>query len=431
MNIETTQPNNKIKHFIGRDTQKRIEDHPCYSKNASQFARIHLPVAPACNIQCNYCNRKFDCSNESRPGVVSNLLEPIAGLARFHSIKQRMPNLTVVGIAGPGDALANPQQTFATLRLIQKADPSIKLCISTNGLMLADYVDALKEIGVDHLTITINAVDPHIGARIYPWIYYNHQRHYGFEAALILLKRQLLGLKLAYEAGLLVKVNTVLIPGINDHHISALSEELKKHGAFLHNIMPLISEPEHGTFYGLNHVKGPNEEQIALARSASSLTMPQMSHCQQCRADAVGTLTESGSGGCSSKSTENNNLYRVAVATKGSQVIDTHFGHATGFDIYDIEGNDIRFVEHRQAKQYCHGESECRDDEESTTLFEGLSDCAELLCVRIGITPWKSLEEHGVKPNVDLAYMHVEQALGIIADEQMNQASDPTHQQAG
>ncbi|MFD2014921.1 NifB/NifX family molybdenum-iron cluster-binding protein [Vibrio olivae] len=112
-------------------------------------------------------------------------------------------------------------------------------------------------------------------------------------------------------------------------------------------------------------------------------------------------------------------------------MIDTHFGHATGFDIYDIEGNDIRFVEHRQAKQYCHGESECRDDEESTTLFEGLSDCAELLCVRIGITPWKSLEEHGVKPNVDLAYMHVEQALGIIADEQMNQASDPTHQQAG
>ncbi|SDH51910.1 nitrogen fixation protein NifB [Vibrio xiamenensis] len=422
MNIETAQPENKIKHFIGRDTQKRIEDHPCYSKNAAQYARIHLPVAPACNIQCNYCNRKFDCSNESRPGVVSNLLEPIAGLARFHSIKQRMPNLTVVGIAGPGDALANPKQTFATLKMVQKADPSVKLCISTNGLMLPDYVEELKDANVDHLTITINAVDPNIGARIYPWVYYNHQRHYGLEAAQILLDRQMLGLKMACDAGLLVKVNTVLIPGVNDHHIAELSHELKQRGAFLHNIMPLISEPEHGTFFGLNYVKGPNEQQIATARSSSSLSMPQMSHCQQCRADAVGTLTESG-GGCSSKAGNSEDRYRVAVATKGSQIIDTHFGHATGFDVYEIEGNDIRFVEHRKAEQYCHGESECRE-EQGETLFERLSDCDEVLSVRIGITPWKALEEHGVKPNVDLAYMHVEQALGMIADEQMKLASD-------
>lgn len=422
MNIETTQPEHTIKHFIGRETQKRIEDHPCYSKHAAQYARIHLPVAPACNIQCNYCNRKYDCSNESRPGVVSSVLEPIAGLARFHSIKQRMPNLTVVGIAGPGDALANPQQTFATLEMVKKADPNIKLCISTNGLMLPDHIETLKQVGVDHLTITINTVDPNIGAYIYPWVYYNHQRHRGVQAAEILLERQMLGLEMACQAGLLVKVNTVLIPGINDQHIHQLSQQLKRRGAFLHNIMPLISEPEHGTFYGLNHVKGPNEQQVAMARTSSSLSMPQMSHCQQCRADAVGTLEESG-GGCSSKSRSSDHRYRVAVATKGSQIIDTHFGHANGFDVYDIEGNDIRFVEHRQTKQYCHGESECHE-EPGTPLFERLSDCDEVLSVRIGITPWKSLEEYGIKPNVDLAYMHVEQALGMIADEQMKRIND-------
>ncbi len=429
MNSPTSQPEHIIKHFIGRDTQQRIADHPCYSKNASQYARIHLPVAPACNIQCNYCNRKFDCSNESRPGVVSSLLDPIAGLARFHTIKQRMPNLTVVGIAGPGDALANPQQTFATLKLIQKADPSVKLCISTNGLMLADYVDTLKALNVDHLTITINAIDPHIGARIYPWIYYNHQRYYGFEAALILLKRQLLGLQKACDAGLLVKVNTVLIPGINDQHIKALSQALKRYGALLHNIMPLISAPEHGTYFGVHHVKGPDEQALAQARAASSLTMPQMSHCQQCRADAVGTLAESG--GCGVKSAASAPRYRVAVATKGSQVIDTHFGHASGFDIYDIEANDIRFIEHRPTAQYCHGESECHDESQATSIFARLSDCQEVLSVRIGMTPWKTLEQHGVKPNVDLAYLLVEQALGMIADEQMRAQNQlATSQQA-
>ena len=60
-----------------RDVQHRIENHPCYSEKAHhRFARIHLAVAPACNIQCNYCNRKYDCSNESRPGVTSERLTP-------------------------------------------------------------------------------------------------------------------------------------------------------------------------------------------------------------------------------------------------------------------------------------------------------------------------------------------------------------------
>ncbi|MCB1485180.1 MAG: nitrogenase cofactor biosynthesis protein NifB, partial [Hyphomicrobiaceae bacterium] len=46
----------------------KIKDHPCYSEEAHHyFARMHVAVAPACNIQCNYCNRKYDCANESRP----------------------------------------------------------------------------------------------------------------------------------------------------------------------------------------------------------------------------------------------------------------------------------------------------------------------------------------------------------------------------
>ena len=59
------------------DVRARIENHPCYSDRGHQhFARMHVAVAPACNIQCHYCNRKYDCSNESRPGVVSEVLTP-------------------------------------------------------------------------------------------------------------------------------------------------------------------------------------------------------------------------------------------------------------------------------------------------------------------------------------------------------------------
>ena len=59
------------------EQMRKISEHPCYSEKACHaFGRCHLPVAPKCNIQCNYCVRDFDCVNESRPGVTSKVLSP-------------------------------------------------------------------------------------------------------------------------------------------------------------------------------------------------------------------------------------------------------------------------------------------------------------------------------------------------------------------
>ena len=67
------------------------------------FARTHAAVAPACNIQCNYCNRKYDCANESRPGVVSETLTPEEAFRKVIAVANEVPQLSVLGIAGPGD----------------------------------------------------------------------------------------------------------------------------------------------------------------------------------------------------------------------------------------------------------------------------------------------------------------------------------------
>lgn len=104
---------------------------------------MHLPVAPKCNIQCNYCHRKFDCNNESRPGVTSDILSPKEALAKYKETKKKFPNLTVVGIAGPGDALANWENTRDTLRYIRAFDKDVTFCLSTNGLKLTKYADEL------------------------------------------------------------------------------------------------------------------------------------------------------------------------------------------------------------------------------------------------------------------------------------------------
>ena len=42
--------------------------------------------------------------------------------------------------------------------------------------------------------------------------------------------------------GILAKINSVMIPGINDEHLVDVNREVKARGAFLHNIMPLISD---------------------------------------------------------------------------------------------------------------------------------------------------------------------------------------------
>ena len=196
---------------------EKVKNHPCYSEEAHHhYARMHVAVAPACNIQCNYCNRKYDCANESRPGVVSERLTPEQGARKVLAVAQAVPQLSVLGIAGPGDALYDWRHTKATFDLVARQLPDIKLCISTNGLALPDHVDEIVAMNIDHVTITINTVDPEIGAKIYPWIYFQNKRWTGVEAARILHERQMRGLDMLAARGVLVKVNSVLIPGVND-----------------------------------------------------------------------------------------------------------------------------------------------------------------------------------------------------------------------
>ncbi|MDV7391825.1 hypothetical protein RZS08_10745, partial [Arthrospira platensis SPKY1] len=84
-----------------------LDNHPCFNRDVcASVGRVHLPVAPACNIQCNYCNRKFDCVNESRPGVTSSVLSPGQALVYVQKIMEMRNDITVVGIAGPGDPFA-------------------------------------------------------------------------------------------------------------------------------------------------------------------------------------------------------------------------------------------------------------------------------------------------------------------------------------
>jgi len=268
------------------DMKNKIQGHPCFGGNHHKNGRMHLAVAPKCNIKCGYCTRKHDCANESRPGVTSRLLTPAEAIVKVREVMASPvmgPIIKVVGIAGPGDPLAN-EETFETFELVKREFPHLMLCMSTNGLLLPESIDRLHGLGLHSLTVTINAVDPEVGARIYRHVVYHGTRYTGVEAAQRLIANQFDGLKRAGELGLTIKVNTVLVPGINDHQLPLIAERVKRLGAFVMNIMPLIPQAE------LAHIVPPSEAQLADVRRANEGIIGQFSHCKQCRADAVGLI---------------------------------------------------------------------------------------------------------------------------------------------
>jgi nitrogenase molybdenum-iron protein NifN len=386
--------------------------HPCYNKAAHDYARMHIPVAPKCNISCNYCSRKYDCANESRPGVTSEVLSPEEALNKYKEVKKRMPNLKVLGIAGPGDALANFDETKKSIELIKEADPEVTFCLSTNGLMLPFYANELVNLGVSHITITINAIDTSIGAKIYREVNYLGTKYTGEEGVKILLNNQLAGLKFLASKGVICKVNTVMIKGVNDEHISEVIKKVKECGAYITNIMQMI--PVKGSAFEDRPMVSNVE--LNTMRNECEKYIKQMYHCRQCRADAIGTLAQdrsidfrnmaSCSGGCSSKTVEvklntqgvDKELYKFAVATKTGMNIDLHFGHANEFYIYSYSGNNIKFLEKRDVDKYCSGIEECDEHEDKIEkIIRTIGDCSAVLALRAGEQPIQKLSDKGIK----------------------------------
>ncbi|RAZ71768.1 nitrogenase cofactor biosynthesis protein NifB [Mesorhizobium atlanticum] len=431
---------------------QKINDHPCYSEEAHHyFARMHVAVAPACNVQCNYCNRKYDCANESRPGVVSEKLTPDQALRKAIAVANEVPQLSVLGIAGPGDACYDWDKTKATLERVAKEIRDIKLCISTNGLALPDRVAELADMNVDHVTITINMVDPEVGAKIYPWIFYKHRRHTGIDAARILHKRQMLGLEMLTARGILTKINSVMIPGVNDEHLIEVNKWVKERGAFLHNVVPLISDPAHGTHFGLSGQRGPTALELKTLQDRLAGGAKLMRHCRQCRADAVGLLGEDrgqefmkdqishdvsydasrrkayrevvarergdhvrakSQAVATVKAAGSTKSLLVAVATKGGGRINEHFGHSKEFQVYEASQTGISFIGHRKVEQYCLGGRAA--DAALDEVIAALKGVDIVLCAKIGDCPKDQLAGAGIRAMDVYGYDYIEAAISAL-----------------
>jgi len=318
-------------------------------------------------------------------------------------------------------------------------------------------------------------VDPAVGEKIYPWIFWEHKRVTGYEAARILHERQMLGLEMLTARGVLTKINSVLIPGVNDEHLIEVNREVKKRGAFLHNIMPLISEAEHGTYFGLNGQRGPTAQELKAVQDACAGGANLMRHCRQCRADAVGLLGEDRSEEFTLDKIEEMEVvydldkrksYQdkveverqsqhaakvealetakanmpavdpdmkvlVAVATEGHGRVNLHFGHATEFQIFEVSAGEALFVGHRRVDLFCQGGF--GEDEQLPSIVNAINDCHAVLVAKIGACPKDELKAAGIEPVDQYAHEFIEKAaLSWFADYAGRIASgEITHQNRG
>lgn len=408
------------------DLKAMLETHPCYNECAhKQFARMHLPVAPRCNIQCNFCNRKYDCTNESRPGVTSEILTPEQAVEKIRFVKTKVPYLSVIGIAGPGDPLAN-EETFQTLELVGREFPEMTLCLSTNGLELPKSVERLKALNVKFVTVTMNAIDPEVGAKVYDFVRYEGRSLRGIEAATILLRNQQEGIRKAAEAGMLVKVNAVLIPGVNADHLPAVAKKAKELGAYIINILPLIPVP--GTKF--ENLSAPTAKMRRELQDLCEVDIKQMRHCRQCRADAIGLLGEDRSAEfahvtCQARDPETKEpvalelegatRYRIAVATSDGTTVDQHFGHAEVFRVYEVEAGRITettSIDVREEQEIPLFGPGHRTKIDSTA--EKLKGVDAVISTKYGEPAVEIIRENGIIPIEDTGDVH--EALRRAAD---------------
>ncbi|MDR3746068.1 MAG: nitrogenase cofactor biosynthesis protein NifB [Acidobacteriaceae bacterium] len=400
----------------------KLGTHPCFNQEARHTnARIHLPVAPRCNMQCNYCNRKYSCVNESRPGVTCAILTPKQSVEYLRKYTEKLANLSVVGIAGPGDPFACADETLETLRLVKAEFPDLLLCVASNGLNLPPYIEDLAAIGLSHITVTVNAVDPAIGAKFYDWMSVDGKSYKGIEAAELLWERQKQSIKALAEKGVIVKINTIYTPGINDEHIEQVAQTVASLGATILNIMPLL--PTANTPFA--NVIEPEKQVMKQVRTMASSYLPQMSHCSRCRADAVGLIGQentqknvellqisarpievSSAATPATALNADNGLPMtlspelrlipteerpyIAVASRDGLFVNQHLGAAEQVRVYQPAARRSKLVDIRNVSSEAGGAARW------LSMIDKMKDCCGILVSGAGPTPRKIFAHSGI-----------------------------------
>ncbi|MGB9104699.1 MAG: GTP 3',8-cyclase MoaA [Terriglobales bacterium] len=202
---------------VGQSTRLR-------DKYGRAITDLRIAITDRCNYKCVYCR------TGNQGALYAEL--PIADYLRMARVFTSL-GITKVRITG-----GEPLLRRGVLELVQELSrlrtlegESLDLAITTNGHLLAEMVQPLKDAGLRRVTVSMDAVDAERFARI-------TRVPNGFEAVLA-------GVRASQRVGLdPVKVNCVLLRGFNDDQIPAFGKFAREEGVVVRFIefMPLEEE---------------------------------------------------------------------------------------------------------------------------------------------------------------------------------------------
>jgi cyclic pyranopterin phosphate synthase len=204
----------------GADAQRRLAD--AYGRVA---ADLRLSLTDRCNLRCSYCMPAEGLDWLGRDELLDD--DEIVRLVR---IGVERLGITTVRLTG-GEPLLRKGLEGLVARLAA-LDPAPVLALTSNGIGLAGRAQALASAGVDRINVSLDTLDPDTFARLT-----RRRRHADVLA----------GISAARAAGLApVKVNAVLMRGVNDHEAAPMLRWALEEGVQLRFIEQMPLDAQHG-----------------------------------------------------------------------------------------------------------------------------------------------------------------------------------------
>ena len=177
---------------------------------------LRVSITDRCNLRCTYC-MPAELYGERYEFLPRTQLLSYEEIARLAGLFVRL-GVSKVRITG-GEPLVRTEipHLVALLGAIEGVED---LTLTTNGFLLAQHAQALREAGLHRVTVSLDALDPDVFGAI------NGRGHSP--------RRVLEGIQAAAEAGLLpVKVNMVIQRGVNDHTVVDMARHFRGTGHIL------------------------------------------------------------------------------------------------------------------------------------------------------------------------------------------------------
>ncbi|MDQ7050569.1 MAG: GTP 3',8-cyclase MoaA [Enterobacterales bacterium] len=161
-----------------------------------RFPYLRLSLTDVCNFSCDYCLPDgYQCSEKKQFLTLNEITNAVAAFADLGTYKIRL--------TGGEPTL---RKDFVEIISMIKSTPGIEqIAVTTNGYRLEENIESWVEAGLTHLNVSVDTLD----AKLFNSLT-GHNR----------LKKILAGIDKALKLPLAkVKLNAVLLKGINSHQI--------------------------------------------------------------------------------------------------------------------------------------------------------------------------------------------------------------------